>query len=122
MVNQTKNFFADKLSLLVLNFKDLHCRYEYQYFSDVHCIEINPPEKIDEIAVKESLAQLFYDFHDTFPVENLMFITANDIFSIDDPSLCIGGEKCSPVFISKQNQKFGDSVLWNRNFQLCGTQ
>lgn len=94
MINP-KELLEAELKKLVMNFKNVLCRYEFHSQSDAHYVEINPSEQYNENSIRESMADIMYSFYDIFPNESLVFLTETDGISLDNPELTIKGEEYS---------------------------
>jgi hypothetical protein len=84
-------FLKDKLSDLHNKFLYLEIRYEYRESIDAHIIEVKPihcfekdtPYKYEQINIQKAFKELF-------PYEEILFMTENILFQIEDPILTLG--------------------------------
>ena len=88
---KSKEFIVEKLKELVSIFPDLKVRYEFDSNTLTHKIEINPLELFesndDYLNAEMNLEN---DFEDTFPNENIIFISNDSLTQIHNPEYEFG--------------------------------
>lgn len=86
-----KEFIIAKLEELVLIYPKIICKYEFHLPADSYTVEINPAHIFNEVAFKESLADIMFSFYDRFPNESIGFLTEDEGMKIQSPEIIIQG-------------------------------
>ncbi len=83
---KSNNYIIQKIDDLVRAFPELKIRYEFDSFSDSHIIEVLPAKEYkDNTKYAKYETQLMFDFISEYPLEEIVFITEEDLVEIENP-------------------------------------
>lgn len=102
---KARDFIKDKLEYLIDIFPQMKVSYEFDDFSNSHFIEVLPSKEFKEnIEYSKYETNLIIDFISTYPNEDIVFVTKNDLIEINNPS-----------FIKKGVLYGKEPLFWNSN-------
>lgn len=90
---EPKEFLISRLNELFLKLENIEISYEYRDYSNTHLVEVKPASAYlnceeyieDELALEKA-------FNDTFPSQELLFITEGSLTQISLPEFILKSE------------------------------
>jgi hypothetical protein len=86
-MKNAKNFITREIIKLNARHNDLSCKYGFDSLSHVHFVEIGPEDKINDHAVKETLAEMMFSFYGTYPEESVVFLSTSERIQARYPAM-----------------------------------
>ncbi len=83
-----QEYIVEQIKTLVMLFPSIRCRYEFDFGSDTHFIEVTPSTFFDsDERFKTAETDLALEFIEQYPLEGICFISDNDaLIQIESPT------------------------------------
>jgi len=100
---KARDFIENRLQELIEKFPQMRVSYEFDILSNSHFIEVLPSEEFKTNSEYSKFeTNLIVDFISTYPNEDIVFLTENDLIEVNNPS-----------FIKTGKLYNKESLLWN---------
>ncbi len=86
------SFITNILDKLSREFSGIVLRYHHDKLSDVHFVEVSPPELFLTEDYIDSEVDITDEFYSNFPNENICFFSSSDEFKLQNIDLIYKGE------------------------------
>ncbi|MDY0281714.1 MAG: hypothetical protein RBR35_14275 [Salinivirgaceae bacterium] len=104
------DFIENRLQCLVEHFPQMKVSYEFDGFSNSHFIEVLPSNEFREnLEYSKYETNLIIDFISEFPNEEIVFVTKNDLMTIENPLFIKKGS------LYENKPLFWNSITWSNN-------
>ena len=90
---EANNYLTQKLNDLIKTIPEIRIRYYFDRAFSNHIIEITPVEVYkNDLNYSEMEGEISNDFASEFPNQTIVFISKDDIISIDKPDIILTGK------------------------------
>lgn len=77
-MKNVKDYVIRGILKLKASHSGLSAKYGFDNLSQVHFVEIGPGDKINDVVIKEALAEMMFSFYGAFPEESIVFLSHSE--------------------------------------------
>lgn len=110
---KARDFIENRLQELIENFPQMRVSYKFDILSNSHFIEVLPSKEFRSNSEYSKFeTNLIIDFISTYPNEDIVFVTENDLIEVNNPSFIKTG------MLYDKESLFWNSKVWSSNSVL----
>ena len=107
---KARDFIENRLQELIETFPQMRVSYEFDILSDTHFIEVLPSEEFrNNSEYSKFETNLIIEFISTYPNEDIVFVSKNDLIEVNNPSIIKTGK------LYNRESLFLNAKVWSNN-------